>query len=283
MTDFFEHMVACLANAKIDSPRLETRKIFAHVFDKDASQIYSGTTLTDEQKQKIAELVNLRLAHWPLDKIIGCRAFYKSEFITGEDVLSPRPDTEILVEKALALMANHKDINVLDLGTGSGCIILSLLKEYPLWQGTAVDVSASALAVAQKNAQKLAVDKRVTWINDSWFSLQFMQNFSHKFELIVSNPPYIPTADIPNLAPEVKDHDPMLALDGGKDGFDSYKRIAELAKDLLCDNGYILLEGGQGQAEEIAGIFTAHKLKLVEIVCDLAGIKRCVILQKQVA
>ena len=283
MTDFFSEIVAELAQAQIPCPRLEARELFAFVQHKNTSEIYAGCPVSSAEKEQISALVQKRLGHFPLDKIIGRKGFYKNEFICNEDVLSPRPETEIIVEQALSLLPPQASANILDLGTGSGCIIESILAENPQWSGTAVDASEKALQTARQNAASLQLENRLQFIKASWFDTDFLTHFPQKFEIIVTNPPYIPQDDIKNLEPEVKDHDPLLALSGGASGFDSYQKIAELAPFLLQDDGWILIEAGIGQAHKIADIFSARSLVLKEIAADLAGIERCVILQKKVA
>ena len=173
MSDFFTKIVNLLANAHISSPRLEAREIMAFALNKNRSEIYSGCVIDDRQKAVVLNLVKKRIAHYPLDKLIGRKGFYKNEFITNENVLSPRPETEILVEKTLELKPKNAPTNILDLGTGSGCIIESILAERTLWRGVAVDISADALDVARKNAQLLEVDNRLRFIQASWFDDDF--------------------------------------------------------------------------------------------------------------
>lgn len=283
MADFFSETVAKLAQAKISSPRLEAREIFAFALQKNPSEIYSGCKVSAKEAELIHKLIGKRLQHCPLDKMIGKKGFYKYDFISTEDVLSPRPETEILVEQALELLPAEQTFEILDLGTGSGCIIESILAERPQVQGMAVDVSAKALAVAKQNAEMLKVGSRLKFINASWFDVDFLSNFSKQFDLIVTNPPYIPLEDIAALEPEVKEFDPWQALSGGQSGYESYEKIAEQASLLLKNKGYILIEAGAGQAQKIAELFENKELSLQKIVPDLAGIERCVILQKKVA
>lgn len=283
MTSFFMEIVQKLVAEKIENPRLEARLMMAEALQCRPEEVYQNTKLTDEQQKKVEFMLEQRLKHKPLDKILGHREFYKYDFKVNEDVLSPRPDTEILLEAALEILPDFTEPKILDLGCGSGCIIESLLKEIPQATGYAVDISEKALAVARQNADSLAISERLRFVNTSWFNADFTEVIGTKFDMIVSNPPYIPTAEIKDLATEVKDYDPLLALDGGNSGYDSYERIAEVTQELLKDNGCILLEAGFGQAQKIADIFTAQGLKLLEIVNDLAGIARCVILQKAVA
>lgn len=280
MKDIFTQTVQKLATIKITCPRLEARILLAYVLNGDVTDIMTGIILNEEQTVKLDGLIKRRLNHEPLDKIIGKREFYKYTFYTSKDVLSPRPDTEILIEEALRIIHTDENVCILDLGTGSGCIIETLLAERPSAHGVAVDISAAALQIALKNATALGVIERLQLIEADWFSADFAAKLNAEFDIIVTNPPYIPSAEIKNLEPEVKNYDPLLALDGGTDGFTCYRRIAEIAPLMLKKGGYILLEAGYNQAEKIAQIFTAQGLQLKNIVHDLAGIKRCVILQK---
>lgn len=279
MNNLFLQAVQTLAEAQIENPRLETRLIFADVLHCSPSEIFQDISLTSPEIEKINYMLAQRLKHKPLDKILGHREFYKYDFIVNEDVLSPRPDTEILVEAALEILHNISNAKILDLGCGSGCIIETLLKEIPSASGCAVDISANALKIAQKNADNLAVNEHLNFINANWFTDDFTAQIGKKFDMIVSNPPYIPSADIAVLDTEVKDYDPLLALDGGQSGFESYKRIAQIAPKLLNNGGYILLEAGYGQAKQIANIFITQGFDLLKIVNDLSDIERCVVLR----
>lgn len=277
----FEDVIGQLASAGIASPRLEARLLLAHVLgcESSSTQIFSQN-LSVQQEKELDILLHKRLKeHFPLDKILGSKDFYKYTFKVSEDVLSPRPDTEILVEEAIRLMAG-RNLNILDLGTGSGCILLSLLKENLQASGIGVDISEKAIDVARQNAVALGVEKQVKWLNASWFEEDFVSHFSGTFEMIVSNPPYIPDQEISSLDAEVKNHDPMSALSGGCDGMESYQRLADVIPMLLSENGYVLLECGQGQAQAVAELFVGKGLKLENILNDLQGIERCVILKK---
>lgn len=279
MNNYFNFVLQKLIEAGIENPRLETRILLATVLQCAPSEIFGSIKLSAAQQRAAEAMLQQRLAHKPLDKIIGRREFYKANFVVNENVLSPRPDTEILVEEAIKLLPDTA-VEILDLGTGSGCIIESILAEKPQARGIAVDISAAALQTARLNAENLQLTTRLDFVNADWFAPDFCAEIGKKFDMIVSNPPYIPTADIDSLAAEVKNYDPAAALDGGSDGYDSYRRIAELAPELLQNGCYILLEAGIGQAEKIADIFCNHKLKLINIVPDLNGISRCIILQK---
>lgn len=265
-----EELIAALIAAKVSSPRLEADIILKHT-----APDYPQISL--EETAQARNMLARRLQNEPLDKIIGQREFYKSVFKVNENVLTPRPDTEILVESALSLIPQTSRWQILDLGTGSGCILLSLLAERPYCIGTGIDLSAKALEVATENAENLKLAHRTEFINKSWTEENFIKG---QYDIITSNPPYIPSQEINTLEPEVKNYDPLTALDGGADGLNCYREIAAIAPLILKDNGYILLEVGYNQAEDVMRIFSNSGLKPQKIVPDLAGINRCVILKK---
>ena len=265
-----EEIISTLIKAGIPSPRLETDIILKHAAP-------SYPEVNKAESAKAYEMLKRRINHEPLDKIIGEREFYKSVFKVNQDVLTPRPDTEILVEEAINLLKNKSEGTVLDLGTGSGCILLSILKEYPKLRGIGVDISKKTLDVAIENAERLGVATRCTFKNCSWTQLKDLDNST---DMIVTNPPYIESSEIANLEEEVKTYDPKIALDGGKDGYQCYREIAKLTPSMLKKEGYILIEAGIGQAEKIGEIFENEGLVLQKIVQDLGGINRCMILKK---
>ena len=277
----YHTLIEKLAHSGVDSPRLEARLILAHILQKESNSAdILSIRLTEEQQQRVEDIVNRRIQKKePLDKILGHKGFYKYDFMVNANVLSPRPDTEILLEAALDL-GKKENISILDLGTGSGCILLSFLKERSSAKGIGVDISTEALDIAEKNAKKLNVVSQVSWLNKSWFDEDFIDVIGKKFDLIVSNPPYIPDAEILSLDDEVKNYDPLAALSGGDDGLVSYRRIAKIAPFLLNQNGYIFLECGLGQAQDVCNIFKAQGLELCQILKDLQGIERCIILKK---
>ncbi len=280
MADFFHNLISSLKEAGADSPRLEAGMILSHVM-KTGQNLLSKTDEPDEaQRAEIAQIVAKRKAHFPLCKILGEKGFYKYDFLVTEDVLSPRPDTEILVEAAIADAKKLGARKILDLGTGSGCIILSILGDVDSLCGWAVDVSEKALKVASANAEKLKLDSRVKFLHASWFDEDLPDRLGTKFDLIVSNPPYIATSEIAELEPEVREHDPLGALDGGRDGLVHYRKIAELAAKIINPGGLIFLEGGLNQEQEIAEVFIKQGFSLERIVADYAGINRCIILKK---
>ncbi|MBQ8630581.1 MAG: peptide chain release factor N(5)-glutamine methyltransferase [Alphaproteobacteria bacterium] len=279
ISETFDSVLSRLVAARIPSPRLETRLLLAEVLQLAENQpLPSGAELTQEQCRRLEDMLALRLRHCPLCKILGRKGFYKYDFIVDENVLSPRPDTEILVEAAVSLSKQKKLRTMVDFGTGSGCILLSVLGDVPEMAGTGVDISAAALNIAARNAQNLGLSDRTCFINAGWFDEDIAVRLGQKFDLMVSNPPYIPSADIAGLAEEVRAHDPLLALDGGKDGLRDYRRLAEIAPLILKPGAYILLEAGIGQARDIASVFEDKGFVLEHIRNDLNSIPRCVIL-----
>ena len=275
MNDIFNYVVSRLANEKISSPRLEARMLFSYIIGVDAQDIIpTAIDLTSQQMQQLEE----RLQHKPLCKFLGTKAFYKYNFIVNEDVLSPRPDTEILVETAVEICQKLNAKRILDLGTGSGCVLLSILGELSGVEGAGLDISQSALDVARKNAKLLKMTERCRFTLGSWFDNTV--DFGETFDVIVSNPPYIPSGDISGLDPEVKYFDPITALDGGADGLRDYRRIAEYAPKIMNAGGRLLLEFGAGQAQDVSEIFASMGWLVEEIRKDLSGKERCIILKK---
>ncbi len=276
----YEKTLKELAAGKIESPRLEARLLIADILNVNPNSISAQIMISNEDEKKLRMNLEKRLKGMPLDKILGHKAFYKYDFEVSEDVLSPRPDTEVLVEAAVQIAKTQNIKNLLDLGVGSGCILLSILKENDQLSGTGVDVSQKALHTAQKNASNLALKDRCSFLCKDWNASDFGKCFDQGFDMIVSNPPYIKTSEIEKLETEVKDYDPMIALDGGEDGLNGYRQIAFFAPKLLNQNGYILLEVGAGQAAAVRHIFEEKGLSYLETLSDLSGIERVIILKK---
>lgn len=261
----------------VSSPRLEARMIFAFLLNQSQSEVGTNSILSVEQQALLSKILQRRQNREPLDKILGYRDFYKHSFIVDNNVLSPRPDSEILVEEAIKLAASEKATSILEFGVGSGCLILSILSDCPQLKGYGIDKSEKALSIAQKNAECLNLLTRITLKQGDYFS---PLDINEKFSLIISNPPYISSGDIASLDSEVKNFDPLMALDGGADGLDHYRRLAVISKPLLRENGHILLEIGQGQEDDVCNIFAAKGFTTQKIVCDLSGIQRCIIFKK---
>lgn len=275
--DKFEYLKTC----GIDTSISEVKMLLADVLNTDTGNLrFYNKNLTPDELSKFDKYINLRKDFWPVDKILGKKSFYKLEFEVNQDVLSPRYDTEILIDEAIKLFNPDEKIDILELGTGSGCIVISLLNEYKNARAVGIDISEKALIITKTNAIKNQVDDRLSLLHAGWFDNDITEKINKKFDIIISNPPYIPSADIQKLDNEVKNFDPLLALDGGTDGLRDYKRICSLAESLLKEDGYLIFEAGINQAHDIAEIGVQNRLKLVKISNDLNGIERCVILKK---
>ncbi|MDD4557294.1 MAG: peptide chain release factor N(5)-glutamine methyltransferase [Alphaproteobacteria bacterium] len=278
MMNNLQELITFLKEAGLSAPRLEATLLVEFVGKGKSIEDFSTS-----ETQNLKELLEKRcVKHMPLCKIVGQKGFYKYDFIVSENVLSPRADTEILVEKAIDYL-NSKKLSkpkILELGLGSGCILFSILADVKCAVGVGLDISEKALAIASQNLNLLGLKKRAKLLQGSWFDEKCLEEEFETFDVIVSNPPYIPSADVLELDTEVKDYDPLIALDGGEDGLRDYRKIAEVSKKLLKPDGYIFLEIGINQAQDVIKIFENQLFKLVEVVKDLARIERCIILKK---
>ncbi len=259
------------------TPELDALLLLCHVTGKDRIGVYATPKepLTSEEYSKFDSLVGRREKAEPMAYILGEKGFWEFDLKVRKGVLIPRPDTESLVE---AILDIHKDrnaeLNILELGVGTGAIILSLLHEMPNAKGLGVDVSPDALACAEENAEANNLDDRLTLRASSWFD-----NVSEDgFDVIVSNPPYIRTDDIPNLMRDVAQHEPSLALDGGKDGLDAYRHIINEAPAKLKAGGLLAFEIGYDQADDLKKLLKdSGNFTPAVIVKDLAEHDRVVL------
>lgn len=228
-------------------------------------------------EQRLQDFVARRLAGEPVSRIRGTREFYGRDFKIDRHTLDPRPDTETLISAVLDLVAGEgspdRPLRLLDLGTGSGCILTTLLAELPNASGVGTDRCQGALRVAEENAMALGVADRARFARADWFD-----GLNGRYDIIVSNPPYIASAEIDGLAPEVARHDPRTALDGGPDGLDAYRRIARDAVRFLVPGGSVLVEIGCTQAQTVTALFREARLLVAEdgVLADLAGQPRCI-------
>lgn len=265
---------ARLAAASIGDPRREAWLLLGLVLAEDAGAL----ALTPERKLGETETAAYRAAaarraaREPFAHIAASRGFWSLDLEVTPATLIPRPETELLVEAALACAGSRAAaLEILDLGTGSGAILLALLAELPNASGFGVDVSLAALEVARRNALRTGAGDRVRFGRSSWWS-----HVRGQFDLVVSNPPYIRSPDIAGLEPEIRDHEPILALDGGPDGLGAYRAIAAGIDAHLSPGGVLLVEVGQGQAADVAALFGARGLAQTRIYPDLSGIPRMV-------
>lgn len=273
-----QHAAKTLASAGVASPRLDARLLLAYVCDVSSEKIlgYPQTELTQPQQEQFSQLITRRANREPLSHLIGKREFWGMDFTVTADTLDPRPDSETLIEAVIEQFSNRKEpLNILDLGTGTGCLLLSLLATYPHAKGVGVDVSASALEVAKTNAKHLALAKRTRFMLNDW-----CEGLEETYDIIVSNPPYITSSDVKTLEPEVAHYEPYLALVGGEDGLSCYRKIIPQLPPLLSSKGYAFLEFGQGQEHQVMNIALEAGLTYVSFKKDLATITRCIVLQK---
>lgn len=262
-----------LIAAGVDSPVLDARLLLEAGAGVTRLEIVTDPrrALSDKQIAAVSALVDRRVAREPVSHIVGKRAFWTLDLNVTRAVLTPRPETEFLVEAALKALSPTAPARVLDLGVGSGAVLLAVLAERDLVSGVGLDISADALAVARGNAAMLKLDNRADFQLGDWSAA-----FAEQFDVVLSNPPYIPSGDIEHLAPEVSKHEPRVALDGGADGLDAYRAIVARLNDWLKPGGAFALEVGQGQAAAVEGLVTAAGLVLQPSRADLAGIPRVV-------
>ena len=251
-----------------DAPR-DARVLLAHAMGISADRLtlHLHDQMTEPQVQAYDAAIAARAARQPVAQITGERWFWGRSFKVTRDTLDPRPDTETLVAAAL----ERPFLNMLDLGTGTGCILLSCLADMPMARGVGVDVSPAALKVAEDNAHRLGLHTRTILRLSDWFSA-----VPGRYDLIVSNPPYIAAAEMPDLAPEVRDWEPHLALTPGGDGLEPYRIIARAAPARLMDGGRLLVEIGPTQGQAVASLFAAQGLAEIAILPDMDGRDRVV-------
>lgn len=273
--------VSDLEKAGIEEASLDARLLLEEICGTGRTALYAHgeKELTKEQERKYLESIASRSKRIPLQHILQKTEFMGLTFSVNKDVLCPRPDTEILVEEVLKHL--HDGMRILDIGTGSGCILLSLLHYSNDCLGVGADISEKALEVARENAAKLLPAPADFAADDSEEEVCFVksdlfENIEGKFEIIVSNPPYIRSGEIENLMPEVRDHDPRAALDGGEDGLFFYRKITEKAGDHLPGGGMLFYEIGYDQGEAVRRIMEEKGFQEIEIVKDFSGLDRVV-------
>ncbi|MGN0388537.1 MAG: peptide chain release factor N(5)-glutamine methyltransferase [Suilimivivens sp.] len=260
---------ARLTEAKIPEAELDARLLLEEVCGTDRNDllVHGDKEVSPEQCDRYVEYIQRRQKREPLQQITGYQEFMGLRFKVTPDVLIPRQDTETLVEEVMRYL--HDGMHLLDMCTGSGCILLSLLKYSNDCEGTGCDISEKALKVAEENAEMLS-------LNASFVQSNLFENISGKYEFIVSNPPYIPTGVIPTLMEEVRDHEPVSALDGREDGLYFYRKIVEKAGEYLYPGGMLFFEIGYDQAEKVSSLMREAGYQEVTVCKDLAGLDRVV-------
>ncbi|AVD36809.1 peptide chain release factor N(5)-glutamine methyltransferase [Clostridioides difficile] len=260
-----------------DTPRLDTELLLQKTLGVDRLYIHLNLNkeLTEEQKTEFIGFAEERLNGRPIAYIVENREFMGLDFFVKEGVLIPRPDTETLVEEIIEICREKKDVSILDIGTGSGAITISLAKYIENSKIMSFDISEIALEIAKKNAITNEVDEKIKYINSDLFTA--ISNSNIKFDIIVSNPPYIKKQDIETLHTQVKDYEPYNALEGGEDGLDFYRRITEQGKKYLNKFGILAYEVGHNQAEDVINIMKSNGYKKIYTKKDIQGIDRVVI------
>lgn len=277
--DALTEMTRAFAAQGIDSAPRAARFLLQGLLGIDGTVLMTRPELPlGDAAERVRDAMRRRLAHEPVSRILGVREFYGREFLVTPDVLDPRPDTETVVDLALDIVrANglqYEALQIADIGTGSGILIATLLAELPNARGVATDVSTAALAVAQRNAERLGVAGRASFV-----ATHGLDGCTVPFDLVVSNPPYIATGDIPGLEREVRDYDPHLALDGGADGLGVYREIAKIARNPARPMR-LVLEIGAGQVSDVKDIFSLEGWLALEQKKDLGGHVRAVAVER---
>lgn len=267
-----------LGEAGFETAALDARLLLLTALGIPATALvtHPDTPLTAEEAETLATFTRRRLAHEPVARIVGTREFWGLPFRLSPETLVPRPDTETVVETALAFLPDRQaPLRIVDFGTGSGCILVALLHELPKATGLGIDLSPGALVTARANAEDNGVGRRSHFALSRW-----AEAVSGSFDLIVSNPPYIASGVIPTLDEEVREHDPRLALDGGADGLEPYRILLSEADRLLAPGGLLAVEIGYDQAEDLRSLAGLHGLEVLRIAHDLSGNPRCVAMKR---
>jgi release factor glutamine methyltransferase len=267
-----------LAEAGFETAGLDARVLVLSALGISGADLVArpDTLLTTEEAERLADFARRRLAHEPVARIVGEREFWGLPFRLSPEALVPRPDTETVIETALGLIPDRRaPLRLIDFGTGSGCILVALLHELPRARGLGVDRSPGALRTARDNAAANGVGDRSLFVASDWASA-----IRGPVDLVVSNPPYIASPVIPELDREVREHDPLLALDGGSDGLDAYRILLGEARRLLVPGGLMVLEIGYDQAEALRRLARSHDLEILRVSHDLSGNPRCIALKR---
>lgn len=263
-----------LKAGRIDSPAIDARLLLEVAAGVGRTEILTDPhrTLTADQAAAYAAMIDRRLKREPVSRILGRKGFWKIMLNVTPDVLSPRPDTEAILDVVLLALPPQAAFQIIDLGTGSGAILLAVLAERPAARGMGTDISAEAIAVAKENAANLDLDARASFLRTEWAT-----GFGPgAFDVVVSNPPYIPSDDIAGLDPEVREHDPHLALDGGPDGLQAYRELAPEIRRILKPDGLFAVEIGWDQGPAVLALFEAAGFTDVKVVKDLSNRDRVV-------
>lgn len=273
--DLVREASQALEQAGIEDARREARLLLCWATGRDLGGLLSLDGVEPAQELRFAEALKRRLEREPLAFITGETGFWTLDLETGRDTLIPRADSEALIEALLDVCPDRSaPLSILDLGTGTGCLLLAALSEYPQARGVGVDLSPQAAALAKRNSVRTGLEKRSAFLAGSWADA-----LTGRFDVVLSNPPYIESGDLARLMPEVLQYEPARALDGGADGLDAYRILCAALPGLLVRGGYAILEMGIGQIDAVSALGTASGLRDVAHKADLGGIERALVLQ----
>ena len=266
-----------LKRSKIKNPNLDSELILSKVLNKKREEILLNTNnkLKNRDILKFENYLQRRFLKEPIAYILGYKYFWKYKFLANKSVLIPRPDTELIIEESLNNIRSDKSKKILDIGTGSGCIIISLIKERPKCVATAIDISKKAIIVAKTNAKLHHLENKINFIN-----IDIDKYKSYNYDLIVSNPPYINSIELNRLDDDIKSHEPKLALSGGSDGFREIEKIIIKSKELLRINGKLIMEIGHKQRNQSLKLLKNFGFYINKISKDLSGKDRCIVSTK---
>ena len=271
-----------LAGAGAGTPQLDARLLLQAAAGRSTEELFCNPDeeLTACQAAQFGRLIGRRLAREPVSRILGRREFWSLEFEISPATLDPRADSETLIEAVLGLETDRqRPLRILDIGTGSGCLLLALLTEFPRARGLGMDISETALEVARRNAARLGVADRADFLCCDLRGADWVAQAGGPYDVVIANPPYIPDGEIEGLAPEVANYDPRISLAGGEDGLDFYRIITGSVAELLRIPGWVALEAGSGQAGAIQGLLRAAGLGILPLRHDMNGLARVVAAQ----
>jgi release factor glutamine methyltransferase len=275
--NILEEGIKTLQKSKISNPQLDSEILLSSSIKKDKKHIILNPKefLKTEETEKFKNLIERRKKGEPIAYLIGKKDFWKDEFFVNKDVLIPRPDTELIIEQVLKIYSKESQLQVLDIGTGSGCILLSILKERPNFYGTGIDISKKSINVSKFNAKQLNLTNRVKFFHSS------VDNFKiGKYDMIVSNPPYIESLSLKYLEKDVVNFEPKLALSGGLDGFSKIRKVINKSKNLIKENGKFILEIGFNQKNKVKKILKEEGFYVNKAIKDYGNNDRCIISTK---
>ena len=270
--------VMALTDAGIEGAAADGRILAAAAFGLSREDMlrYPDMPLDPGKTETFEKFIDRRVAREPVSRILGKREFRSLEFDIVPATLDPRPDSETLVEAVLERAVGLRQApRLLDIGTGSGCLLLSVLHELPTATGVGTDIDPTALDCARRNASKLELSGQADFVATSW-----AEGVAGSFDIVLSNPPYIATGEVSHLAPEVAVYDPISALDGGADGLDAYRALSSRIGPVLAEDGVVMLEIGAGQAEDVEAVFATAGFDLIAKRIDLAGRERALLFSR---